>query len=227
MTSLFARPRCAVVLVALAILSVAAGAWAFVPPQRTLPGHIKRVYVREFKNDSRLFGAQADLTLYVNDEFMSDGRLDVVQSERSDVRLEGKIIRFRDYPSAFGGDEFPLITRMELVVDVELWDPYDPDRLVPLFRYRVPTSVQYISDHRRTISDTDTEARERLLRQAARNIMLAVMEGEPLPPRAIDKANTTRYQERRGTRKYEPVITEPRFPKPTPVAGRRAPAVEE
>lgn len=193
---------------------------AAVPPSRTLPSYIQRIYVREFKNNSRQFGLQADLTLHVNDEFILDGRLDVVESERSDVRLEGKIKSFRALPSGFGGDEFPLITNVELICVVELWDPYDSDRLVPLARYTVPTAIQYISDPRRTLAETDTEAQDRLLRQAARNIVQTVLMGVPDPQRPIDDASQKRYQERSGSGKFEPVMTHPRFPKPTPVAGR-------
>ena len=195
-------------------------AMAIIPPSRTLPEYIKRVYIREFKNNSSWFGAQADLTLYVNDEFMVDGRLDVVQNDRADVRLEGKITSYKETPRGFGGDEFPLISGISFTCVVELWDPYDSDRLVPIARYTVPTQIQYVSDPRRSISETQTEARDRLLRQAAKNIVWAILQGHPNADRAIDTANKTRYNQRRGTGKFDPVITEPRFPKPTPVGGR-------
>jgi len=193
---------------------------AYTPPTRTLPSYINRIYVREFKNDSRMFGAQADLTLHVNDEFMLDGRLDVVQSERSDVRLEGRIRYIRKEPSGFGSDEFPLITVLEMETVVELWDPYDPDRLVPMYRFNVPTIIQYISDPRRSISETDTEARDRLLRQAAKDIVVSVMSGVPSDLRPLEKKTIEKYQQRHGTQKYEPVVTEPRYPKATPVPRR-------
>jgi hypothetical protein len=193
---------------------------AWTPPARTLPNHIKRIYIREFKNNSRVFGAQADLTLHVNDEFMLDGRLDVVQSERSDVRLEGKIKFIHEEPTGFSSDEFPLISIVHMETVVELWDPYDPDRLVPLYRFVVPTTIQYVSDPRRSIAETTTEARDRLYRQAARNIVHTVMAGIPRPDTPLEQRTIQRYQERRGTQKYEPVVTQPRFPAPTPAARR-------
>jgi hypothetical protein len=202
-------------------------AHAFVPPSRTLPSYIHRIYIREFKNNSRYFGAQADLTLYVNDEFMSDGRLDVVQSERSDVRLEGKIKSFKETPSGVSSDYFPLISNMEMECTIELWDPYDPDRLVPLYRFKVPCVVQYISDPRRSISETQTEARDRLLRQMAKNIVQAVISGAPAALKPIDQKTIERYQQRRGESKYEPVISEPRYPKPTPAPRRNVSREDE
>lgn len=195
-----------------------AAAWT--PPSRTLPTYINRIYVREFKNNSRVFGAQADLTLYVNDEFMLDGRLDVVQSARSDVRLEGRIKFIHEEPNGFTSDEFPLISVVEMETIVELWDPYDPDRLVPLYRFHVPTVIQYLSDPRRSISETNTEARERLLRQAAKDIVRTVMTGVPTPLKPYDQKVIERYQQRRGTGKYEPVVTQPRYPKATPAPRR-------
>lgn len=193
---------------------------AFTPPSRTLPTHIKRIFIREFKNNSRKFGAQANLTLHVNDEFMLDGRLDVVQNERADVRLEGKIKFIREEPTGFSSDEFPLISIMQMETVVELWDPYDPDRLVPLYRFNVPTAIQYISDPRRSISETDTEARDRLMRQAAKDIVNTVMAGTPSPLKPYDEKVIEKYQQRRGPDKYEPVVTQPRYPQPTPAPRR-------
>lgn len=199
---------------------------AFTPPARTLPTHINRIYVREFKNNSRWFGAQADLTLHVNDEFMLDGRLDVVQSERSDVRLEGRIKFVHEEPTGLSSDEFPLISLVQMETVVELWDPYDPDRLVPLYRFNVPTVIQYLSDPRRSISETTTEARDRLLRQAAKDIVNAVMAGAPSPLKPYDQKVIERYQQRRGPGKYEPIVTQPRYPVATPAARRNVERAE-
>src|SRR5690606_26514443 len=115
--------RWLVALVIGAAVVMPAHVQAWTPPARTLPSYINRIYVREFKNNSRLFGAQADLTLHVNDEFMLDGRLDVVQSERADVRLEGRIKFIDEEPTGFSSDEFPLISVVRMETIVELWDP--------------------------------------------------------------------------------------------------------
>jgi len=195
-------------------------ALAWTPPARTLPSYVKRIYIREFKNNSRVFGAQADLTLYVNDEFMLDGRLDVVQSGRSDVRLEGKIKFIREESTGLSSDEFPLISMMQMETIVELWDPYDPDRLAPLYRFNVPTTIQYISDPRRSIAETNTEARERMLRQAAKDIVNTVISGTPMQLTPLEQKTIERYKQRRGPNNYEPVVTRPRMPAPTPAPRR-------
>jgi hypothetical protein len=187
-----------------------------VPPVRTLPEHIQRIYIPEFRNDSRLFGAQADLTLAVNDEFMLDGRLDVVQNERADVRLEGKVLTFHEYNSASAGDEFPLISTMEMTCSISMWDPYDSDRIAPMSHWRVDAAVQYVSDARRTIAETQTEARDRLMQQMAKNIVAAVMTQPSAPRSDLEQRAIMRYQERQGKQNFEPAMTKPRFAKPTP-----------
>lgn len=185
------------------------------PPSRTLPSYIKRIYIPEFRNTSRLPGAQAELTPLVVDEFLADGRLDVVQNERADVRLEGRIKSFRDYSSATSGDRFPLVNTMEMQCLIELWDPYDRDRVAPIARYHVPASIQYFSDSRRSIEETQTEARERLMRQMAKNIVWTVLYGSSEAPKPLEQKAIQKYQQQEGKQRYEPVITVPRFPKPT------------
>lgn len=186
------------------------------PPGRVLPEYIKRIYIREFKNESRKFGAQADLTLFVNDEFMSDGRLDVVQNERADVRMEGKIKTYMDMPTGSSGDRIPVVSTISMVCQVELWDPYDSDRVVPIASYTVPAQIQYISDARRSISETETEAKERIMRQMAKNIVQQVLTGAPDPLREVEKRAVIKYQQRNNPVEREPVMSRPRYPKPTP-----------
>ncbi|MCX7625787.1 MAG: LPS assembly lipoprotein LptE [Candidatus Sumerlaeaceae bacterium] len=184
------------------------------PPSRTLPSYVKRIYIAEFRNTSRLAGAQADLTPLVVDEFLADGRLEVVQNERADARLEGRIKSFRDYSSATSGDRFPLVNTMEMECLVELWDPYDRERVVPMARYHVTAAIQYFSDSRRSIEETQTEARERLMRQMAKNIVTTVIYGTPESPKALEQKAMEKYREQQGKQRFEPVISVPRFPKP-------------
>jgi hypothetical protein len=101
-----------------------------------------------------------------------------------------------------------------MVCIVELWDPYDCDRITPLARYTVPAAIQYVSDTRRSMLETDTEARDRLLRQMARNIVQTVMTGVPEPPRPLERKAIQRYQERHHPAQQEPIINELRFPNP-------------
>jgi hypothetical protein len=207
------RAALKLLLVATWVVAIASCA-TVTPPSRTLPGYVKRIYIPEFRNTSRLPFAQADLTPLVVDEFLADGRLDVVQNERADVRLEGRIKSFRDYSTATAGDRFPLVNTMEMNCVVELWDPYDRDRVVPIARYNVPATIQYFSDSRRSIEETQTEARDRLMRQMAKNIVNAVIYGTPESPKPLEQKAVDKYRSTEGTKRHEPSLTVPRFPKP-------------
>ncbi len=210
------RSACGKLLGVLMLILTLAACATVTPPSRQLPSYVKRIYIPEFRNTSRLPGAQAELTPLVVDEFLADGRLDVVQNERADVRLEGRIKSFRDYSSATSGDRFPLVNTMEMECIVELWDPYDRDRVVPIARYHVPAVIQYFSDSRRSIEETQTEARERLMRQMAKNIVNAVIYGKPEEPKPLEQKAVEKYRREEGAKRYEPVISVPRYPRPTP-----------
>jgi hypothetical protein len=202
------------VLSCLAVLTACAGTIA---PTRTLPGHIKRIYVREFTNLSRNYGLQADLTLFVTDAFIADGRLDVVQSERADARLEGRIKSFRETTNGTSGERFPLFNTMEMVCVVDLWDPYDTDRIAPMARYTVPAAIQYVADARRSVQELQTDARERLQRQMAINIVQTVLTGSPESLKPLEQKAVQKFQQRQSPQQHEPVAGPPRFPRPTPI----------
>lgn len=189
-----------------------AGCACGVPAARTLPSYIKRIYIPTFRNQSREFGLQAPLTLAIHDAFLSDGRLDPVDNERADVRIEGKIDYFREEPTSLSSDRFPTVERMEMACTVELWDPYDADRVAPLYRYKIPAVIQYVSDTRRSIAETRTEARARLLDQMAQNIVNTILTGGPIPLTPIEQRGIDRYRERKGPQNYEPIDIDPRYP---------------
>jgi hypothetical protein len=195
----------------LLILTACAGTLA---PTRTLPSHIKRVYIPEFRNQSRQYGVQAPLTLAVNDMFMSDGRLDVVARDRADVVLEGRVKSFTDNVAATTGGGFPLITMMEMICIVELWDPYDTDRVAPIARFTVPANIQYISDTRRSTMESETDARQRLYNQMALNIVQAVLTGASDELKPLEKKAVQKWRERHNPAEREPVMNAPRYPKP-------------
>lgn len=200
-----------------ASLFLLSGCCSLVPETRRLPSYINRIYIPEFRNLSREFGLQADLTPATVDRFLEDGRLDVVQNERADVRLEGKIVEFRELPGVLGGDRFPTVDTMQMRVELELWDPYDADRIAPLFRFEVPATIQYISDVRRSIAETRTEAKQRLMDAMAQSIVNAVMYGTPIPLEPTEQRGIERYRERKGPANYEPPTPQPRFPDPVDV----------
>lgn len=208
------RSRAALTALCIGALLLLMGCMSAVPPARTLPGHIKRVYVKEFKNNSRMFGAQADLTLHVQDELLEDGRLDVVQNERADVRLEGRIKETRETTGGTSDDRFPLYNVMQMECVVDLWDPYDCDAVAPQARYRATAAITYVPDQRRSIDEAEVDARDRLLRQMAKNIVQTILTGTPEQLKPEEKKKIERYQERNSVQKYEPMINQPRFPKP-------------
>jgi len=70
-------------------------------PIRILPEHIKSIFIPIFTNQSFQYGLEESLTNMVIEEFIKDGRLDVVERKSADVVLTGTIISYEKVPFSY------------------------------------------------------------------------------------------------------------------------------
>lgn len=134
-----------------------------------LPEHLQTVEIVHFRSSVTEYGLEQDLTSRVVEELVSNGRLAVV-TDNPDAILEGRIVSFSrtaySYTSAEEIEEYKLDIRINLtftdmvkdedILDTESigeWIIYDPDK------------EQY------------TDARDRLLEQAADEIVRSCLSG--------------------------------------------------
>jgi len=127
----------------------AAAACMRVPPVRVLPENISSIYVVTIQNKSYEPAIEEKLTRAIQEEFMSDGRLDVTSGRNADAVLVCTVKKFEDYTGRLGVDRMPLTNRLEMVADVALYDPLDRQREKPLMKWtNVVADWAYISDVR-------------------------------------------------------------------------------
>jgi hypothetical protein len=176
--------------VAAAMVAGAIGACVRIPPTRYLPNSINVIYVPIFKNLSYEPGLEEKLTRLTQEEFLVDGRLDVVARGNADAVLVGTLERFEVNAARHGVDYFPLISRINLVADVSLYDPSDRQKQKPLLTWKnIDTQYYFISDERRAdvrdlgsrgvIEGVAENPYEDALRQLARRIVLTVITQKP------------------------------------------------
>lgn len=198
-------------LTACAAVTVTGG----IPRGRVLPSYVKRLSIPEFRNRTRTFAMTPDLTLKTQEAFLSDGRLDVDANGKADLRLEGTVTEYREIPGGLQDDRYPIVTNLQMLCQVELWDPYDSDRLAPVFRYEVPAIYTFVSDTRRTVAESRVEAVARLQEAMAANIVNAVINSPPAALKPLQQRAAQRYAERRAPGQYSPEpALQPRFPDP-------------
>lgn len=148
-----------------------------VPRVRTLPEYLRAVYVPMFKNHSYEPGVEELVTSYTVDEFLADGRLDVVQKNKADIAIEGSIRSFNIQATSFEDDEFPSVSTADATADIVVWETMGNSKRKIGELKKVTASVSFISDPRRVIEEVDVDVKDRLMRELARRIVLEVITG--------------------------------------------------
>lgn len=189
-----------------------------IPPRRMLPLEISRIYIPMVENKTYEPGLEEKLTRQIQEEFLMDGRLDVVRPQFADAVLKGTIKDFEIRPEYFGFDDVALTSSMFILVDIELFDPNDRHREKPLMTWRdVDIEYTYTSDVRLIAEvspgDAYEEAMEFMARQIVRTVISeppeeyeamreAAKQAEPAPPRPIlgsEEVNTQLLEKEKKT----------------------------
>lgn len=94
-------------------------------PMRTLPEHIKSIYIPIFINQTFQYGLEEVITNMVIEEFIKDGRLEVRES--ADAELKGTVIFYEKAPFSYDKkgnvDKYKVTIRVSfgLTDDKLLW----------------------------------------------------------------------------------------------------------
>jgi hypothetical protein len=87
-----------------------------------LPGHIKKIYIPTFENETTRYGIEQDLTARVAEAFTNDNRLLVVSEGEADAMLRGVIIRYAKGALTFDRAQTVDEFKIEIAVAVEFED---------------------------------------------------------------------------------------------------------
>ena len=91
-------------------------------PIRTLPEHIKSIYIPIFVNQTFQYGLEEIVTNMVIEEFIKDGRLEVVDRKSADAELTGTIISYERVPFSYNNEGDVDKYRVSISVRFELTD---------------------------------------------------------------------------------------------------------
>ncbi len=88
------------------------------PPVSVLPTYIKKIAVNNFSNNIVQYGIEDMLTKKVIEEFLRDGRLEIVKAEEADALLTGVIVRYSLEPVSY--DAQSVIEQYKLFIGVDV-----------------------------------------------------------------------------------------------------------
>ncbi|MBI3735076.1 hypothetical protein HY256_00995, partial [Candidatus Sumerlaeota bacterium] len=121
-----------ITLLALALALTAAGSCTRVYPVRTLPSWVRGIYIPMVMNKTTEPGIEEIATRQVQEEFMADGRVNVVPKSQADLQLVAVIKSFRTQVDSYDNDR--IARRKEVLITSELKlydpevDPFKPDQ---------------------------------------------------------------------------------------------------
>lgn len=167
--------RCLVVFAACAMLS----SCERIKPVRTLPSWVRGIYVPMFKNATTEPGLEEVATRATQEEFLADGRVDIVRKADADLQLRAEIKEYRISVYQEGDDDIPEDNVIHMVTSVRLYDPFDDETPVADLG-DIFTVYRYNSDPRSVSYDVEPDVKRRILRLLGRQIVAQTITGFPV-----------------------------------------------
>lgn len=146
----------------------------YTPAQQQLPQNIRKVAIETFKNSTVYYGMEEKLTLAATNEFIRDGRLEVVNSQEADGILRGEITRYVLEPLTYDENHVVKEYKLWILVDIMLvdrlknevvWQEKNLEGNYRFFVANIPGGI------------TEEEAREIIWEKLARAILKRTIDG--------------------------------------------------
>ena len=144
------------------------------PYQRTLPEHVKRVYIPMAENKTFEPGLEEMITNAFQTELLADGRLEIANKSKADTIAKIVLNDFKGKSKDFENDA--VESQREMTIDVSLQLFYPEDLKNPFARVKsFPVVLSYKSDYRSYYSELDVDAKQRLAETVGLRMVNALM----------------------------------------------------
>lgn len=152
-------------------------------PMRTLPNWVRGIYVPMAQNKSTEPGLEEVLTREIQHQFLSDGRINIVQKGQADLQLVTVIKSYRRVAEDVDSDDVTRRQQILILSEVLLYDPtvdpFDPQQK-PVARLRDLNTQYLVSiDPRSTNYIVEPDAREGAMGMVARQVVNETITGFP------------------------------------------------
>ncbi len=128
-----------------------------------------------FENNTAEPGLEGLLMNEVVDQFIADGRLRLVEADRSDVIVRGAIDTYKKIPLIFGEQDIVEQYRMRIELSVSLIDSQTEQPLRQFSKIFRETTYSSVIPPR----ETEFQAQRRVLRQLSRDVLTSTVDGWP------------------------------------------------
>jgi outer membrane lipopolysaccharide assembly protein LptE/RlpB len=162
------RNKTGIIMLAILLTAMSSCGYRLSGKGSLVPGEARTIAVPAFINNTNEPYVDVDVTMAVVSEFMTDGRLRVVDVEAADLVLRGIVVKYDVAALSFTADSFVQQYRVRIVVNASLED-LGAKKI--LWRENGIEAV-FISDYKVTIGDiTLTKiAKETAIKKASQDI---------------------------------------------------------
>lgn len=160
-------------------LGAGLGSCTRIYPVRTLPTWVRGVYIPMVKNKTTEPGIEEVVTRLTQEEFLADGRVNVVKKRDADLEIIAEIETYRTITEQTDTDEVPNRDAVHMVTSLKLYDPYDNQKPIADLG-SIRTTYSYNSDPRSRGFDIEPDVKDRVMSILARQIVNKTITGFPV-----------------------------------------------
>ena len=141
-----------------------------------IPENIKKITIPIFNNKTKKPGFEVEFTDIVKREFLKDGRLEVVNTEKeADAILDVIITNYLNEPLQYDANNVVIQYRLKISVNIRLIDSKDKNKIYwkhdNIGGLTGGTSTYFVSGDTGLNIETEFEARRKVFEKLARDIV--------------------------------------------------------
>lgn len=141
-----------------------------------LPDYISKLAVPTFQNRTSQPNVNNELTQEVTQNFLIDGRIDLVSSDQANAILEGTVVQYLLEPLLLDVHNTPQQYKMRVILRLSLKDTKAGKPIWTEDAFEDSTTY-YVANTLGITPEDENTARRRLIQQIARKIVSRVIEG--------------------------------------------------
>jgi len=156
------------------ILFAVSGCGVYEPIQ-VIPDYIRTIYIEPVKNETQQIGIGSDLTEELINEFVKEGRLTVTNSENADSVLRTTAYEYSKIPISYDENFVVEEYKLSMIINLKYFDNIKKVKLWEDIRNDlhggIEVWVKYYVGQESGFAETEEEARQRLIEEAAEKIL--------------------------------------------------------
>ncbi len=144
---------------------------------RTLPPSVRSIYMPMIDNRTSEIGLEERLTVAAQEEFLADGRLDLVREDEADAIVDVTLRQFQVTPLALDSDDYATAKMYRLETTFRIKENI-PGRPSIGGRRSFMTQYFFNDDPRTTTFNPEPDEKAELARVFSRQLVLEVITGQ-------------------------------------------------